>query len=367
MYFARTFRALSASALLAAPLLSGCTQDLASQESALVPICPQAPVEVVTFNDFSVPLGVGFNVVSDKPQLDPGHSWTVVNGKLLSDPAGFTIANYYNRLDTPAVDLAGKSNIRVRLKHRFQHTGIYQLFAFDSKGNRSLLRELGGANPQYPGYLIDEINVPASYASSGVRFSLLLWSGGQFGSRVGVEVAEFSVVAGTQTAAQTGEIVYFDNFETTPDKFRVYNSPEPASPDHKWASATGHTCFVGHARTDSPQVGTISPNYTRLETGTFSLVGKTSAQLTFQRSMQIAPTSRFQVFSVDNNRSASANRSLIGEYWGTGPNFPGAENVTINLPSFLMGSSSVQLAFLLLSGTPGDAGVAIDNIVVSAK
>ena len=168
MYFARTFRALSASALLAAPLLSGCTQDLASQESALVPICPQAPVEVVTFNDFSVPLGVGFNVVSDKPQLDPGHSWTVVNGKLLSDPAGFTIANYYNRLDTPAVDLAGKSNIRVRLKHRFQHTGIYQLFAFDSKGNRSLLRELGGANPQYPGYLIDEINVPASYASSGM-------------------------------------------------------------------------------------------------------------------------------------------------------------------------------------------------------
>src|SRR5262245_10801815 len=111
MKFVSAIRSLSVASVALAPLLTGCEADPeAARGAALVQGCAQAPVEVFYNNDFSDPSLAGFTKVVDKAAEDPGHTWTIVDGVLKSDPAGFTIDNYYNLIATPPVDLTGRTD-----------------------------------------------------------------------------------------------------------------------------------------------------------------------------------------------------------------------------------------------------------------
>jgi hypothetical protein len=358
---------LAVSLSLAAPAslllgLAGCdTQAVTPQTKPVTVMCEQQQ-DVLLSHDFASGLG-GFSLVTSQP-LDPDHTWAPdAVSSLRSDPAGTTLANYYNRADSPTFAPMGRANLKlkIRMAYNVSTNNIFQLVVGSNSGadnKRSIIADYNGQNPSFPAADDFEVPIPAAFANDPDVFISLLVQAGGAGGDYGARVEKVQVVGDPGGPG----MVFGDNFIGGLSNWSVYS--DPGVEGHVWAAeSVGESC--AQARSDVAGQ-TISANYTRLESNPFSLVGKSSGVVVVSAKYSLPPQGRYQVFIADQD--IDGHRSLIGEFQGQNAGYPASVTQEFHIPADFLGRPNVRLAFLELTGE-GEGqgyGIALQNVHVMA-
>jgi hypothetical protein len=345
---------------LALALASGCgAESIAPQAQAVQAQCEQVS-DVLFDHDFASGVA-GWAMVSSLP-ADPAHCWALENGSLRSDPAGSTLASFYNRADSPTFEPMGRSNLRLKVRMAYKVSGnnILQLMVGSKKrpdDQRALIADYNGQNPSYPAADEFEVAIPGAFSlDKEVFLSLLVQAGA--GGDYGARVERVQVVG---DGAGPG-LVFGDSFGEGLGKWSVYSDPSVAG--HMW-EAQPLAAGCGLAKSD-PAGETISENYTRLESRPFSLVGKSAGVVVVKGSYDLPAQGRYQVFIADMEQDG--HRSLIGEFQGKSAGYPAESSHSFAIPADFLGCGKVRVAFLELTGE-GKAqgqGISLSNVHVLA-
>lgn len=352
--------AISNSVLVGLALVSGCGIESVSPQSQAVSAQCEPVSDVIFDHDFASGAS-GWSMVSSLPH-DPSHCWAIDGSSLRSDPAGSTMASFYNRADSPSFEPMGRSNLRLKIRMAFKvsDNNILQLMVgshLRPDDQRALIADYNGQNPSYPAADEFEVMIPAGFSlDKQVYLSLLVQAGagGDYGARV-----EHVQVIGD--GAGPG-LVFGDSFASGLSQFSVYS--DPSVDGHVWqAQPLAQGC--GLALSD-PAGSTISQNYTRLETIPFSLVGKSAGVLVVKGSYSLPPQGRYQVFIADMD--IDGHRSLIGELMGQSQGFPASSSHSFAIPADFLGRPNVRVALLELTGEGASQaqGISLSNVHVLA-
>jgi hypothetical protein len=127
---------------------------------------------------------------------------------------------------------------------------------------------------------------------------------------------------------------------------------------HGWALArdAGDGLLVS-----DPDGRTIEGLENRNDTPMFSLKMNTRGYVRFKARFQ--HNGSFQVVMRDGNGRAAT----VAELSGTNPSWPALDCVETPIPKGFIGQDAVQLSLIMVGGTEGGAGAAIDNLRIAAR
>lgn len=343
--------------------LAGCDPQAVTPQTKPVTVMCEQQQDVLLSHDFASGMG-GWTLATSQP-MDPDHTWAPdAVSSLRSDPAGTTLAGYYNRADSPSFAPMGRANLRlkIRMAYNVSNNNIFQLVVGCHGGvnnKRSIIADYNGQNPSFPAADDFEVPIPAAFASDPTVFLSLLVQAGGAGGDYGARVEKVQVVG--DPSGGPG-MVFGDDFIGGLSNWSVYS--DPGVEGHVWSpESLGESC--AQARSDLAGQ-TLSGNYTRLESNPFSLVGKTAGVVVVRARYSLPPQGRYQVFIAD--KDIDGHRSLIGEFQGQNAGYPANVTQEFPIPADFLGRPNVRVAFLELTGEGAsqDFGIALKSVHVMA-